>query len=108
MKLQRIYFVLTLIGTIVPIALLTHGMFAINWQFQIAIEDLTTFLNSFFGHVVITWLFVTGASLSVFAIHEAQVRQDYYLLWVLPVIILFGIGAALPLYLYLRTPKRDQ
>jgi hypothetical protein len=41
--------------------------------------------------------------LSVFVIHESVVKHDYLPLICLPVILLIGLGCALPLYLFLRS-----
>ena len=108
MRAERIFLLLTITGIVLPLYFFISGMNNVDWNLQTATNDLFNFITSIFGIVVITWLTVSGTALSVFAIQEAMVRRDYYLLWALPVTLFFSIGAGLPFYLYLRAPKRDQ
>ncbi len=86
-------------------ALIIQGMNAIDWNYDVAGDDLRVFFGSVFGRVVVAGYFLSGLSLVAFMIYEASARADNYLYWALPVLMIFGIGAALPFYLYLRMPK---
>lgn len=108
MNTSRFYILLSIVGMLTPFAIFYLGLQTIDWNWARAFLDLRAFITSFFGQVVLIWMLVSGLSLTFFAVHESLVRRDYYLLWVIPVIILFSVGAALPFYLYLRSPKRDQ
>lgn len=108
MNVKRLFFVLALLGALIPIAILYMGIERINWSYAIASQDLHIFLSSPIAWVVLTWLFISGFALTVFAVYEAMVRRDYYLLLVIPMVMIFSIGVALPFYLFLRSPNRDQ
>ncbi len=82
-------------------------MAEVNWDFSQAAQDLASFSRSVFGQVVLSGYFIAGLSLTCFVIYEANARSDDYLYWTFPILIVFGIGAALPFYLYLRLPKRE-
>ncbi len=106
MKLRQVYLILALLGTIAPILLIINAMNMVDWDFGTAARDLDAFFVSVFGQVVLTGFFISGLSLTIFVIYEASARSDYYLLWVLPVTLVIGVGAGLPLYLFLRMPSR--
>ncbi len=106
MSLRQVYLVLGMIGILAPLILIVNAMNTVNWDFQIALRDLDAFFVSVFGQVVLTGYFISGLSLTIFVIYEASARSDYYLLWVLPIVLIVGIGAGLPLYLYMRMPSR--
>ncbi len=108
MNPNRLYLLLTLIGIVAPMAIAFNGMRLIGWDMSIALSDLFSFVTSVFGQAIIVWLITSGSALAIFATYESLVRREYYLLWAIPMIIIFSIGAALPFYLYLRSPKRDQ
>lgn len=108
MRIHTLYLALTCLGIALPFAAGYNGLRSIDWDYTVALHDTLLFVTSVFGQVILIWLCVAGLALSLFVIHEATVRRDYYLLWALPVILVFSIGAALPFYLYLRAPKRDQ
>lgn len=108
MNPNRLYLILTFLGIFAPMAIAINGMRLIDWDISIAIFDIFTFMTSVFGQAIVVWLITSGSALAIFATYESMVRSDYYLLWVIPMIIFFSIGAALPFYLYLRSPKRDQ
>lgn len=105
MSYQRIFFFLFLLGVIIPAALIWFRLVEIGWDLEVARADLLGFFGTIYGRIVIAWLIISGTSLAVFVTMEALVRQDYYLFWVIPILLVLGIGAALPFYLYLRMPR---
>ncbi len=104
-KIQLIIVVLTFF---VSCLIVGFGMHGVAWDFNQVFVQLLMILKTPFGQIFALWLLSSGTALAIFAIFEARVRHNYYLLWVLPIIIIFSIGVALPFYLYLRAPKRDQ
>lgn len=107
MTLRRLFLILSLLGMIVPIALILHAMGQVGWDFAQAGRDLDAFARSVFGQVVLSGYFISGLSLTCFIAYEASARADDYLYWTLPILVIFGIGAALPFYLYLRLPRQE-
>lgn len=107
MRLRQAFLILSLIGIIAPILLIWNAMNGVDWNFQQASDDFQSFVVSVFGRVVLIGYFISGLSLTMFVIYEAHARSDYYLYWAIIMLIIFGIGAALPFYLFLRMPKRE-
>ena len=108
MRIHQIYLVLTLAAIGLTALSFVLGMQHVDWNASAAWRDFIIFIDSAFGKVVMLWLLMTGLALTVFATHEAMYRREYRLLWIIPVMLVLSVGVALPLYLYLRTPKRDE
>lgn len=105
MNRKRLFFLLTIFGVAIPIVLMNTMWHETGGDKSAMIELVREFLRTGVGRAIALTLFVSGVSLTILAIDEAVVRHDYYLLWVIPVLLVFGIGAALPFYLYIRTPR---
>lgn len=105
--MRMFFFWTSIVAMILPLILIWQAMEAVNWDFSIAQKDLSEFASSVFGRVVLSGYFLSGLSLTVFIVYEAMARANNYLFWALLVVITFGIGAALPFYLYLRLPREE-
>lgn len=107
MNLRLIFLLISILAVVIPLILIVLAMQKLQWDFSIAASDLGHFLQSIFGQVVVVGYFLSGLSLTLLIIYEANARSDYFLYWALLPLVIFGIGVALPFYLYLRMPRRE-
>ncbi|SIT78255.1 DUF2834 domain-containing protein [Pontibaca methylaminivorans] len=97
--LRRAYLALALLGALPPLYRFLrlasgHDLQMLNWAWP----------RGPFGADFV----MLGLVLALWCGAEVAVRRNWEALTAIPVLILFGPGAALPLYLFLRTrPPRD-
>ncbi len=87
--LRKTYLILAIIGAVAPLVLVSgwrpaQAFFAPDWSALIALLALV-----------------------VFAGYECVARKNYLPLLALPIATLIGLGAGLPLYLFLRSKPLD-
>ncbi len=106
MDLRGFYLLMTVLGVLLPAIFIWIGLSEAKWDVGTVFSDVDWFFHSALGRMLASGYFLSGVSLSVLALYESNARSDYYLLWALPIVLFFGIGAALPFYLFLRMPRR--
>ncbi len=99
-RLRLSYLVLAIVGAIVPLAHF-FGWFAVTGG---GLDGL--FVAWFENNAVagLAWdLMISSTALSIFMVYESIVKQDYWPLICLAVIVFVGLSCAFPLYLFLRS-----
>ena len=99
-RLRLTYLVLAFVGAIVPMA---HF---IGW-FAVTGGSLPELFGAWFANGAVAGLawnmMISSSVLSIFIVYESIVKQDYWPLICLAVIVAAGLSCALPLYLFLRS-----
>ena len=99
-RLRQFYLVAAVLGLLMP-----YGHY-IAWQIGTggSVGELLAARFASGAVAGLAWdMMIAAVVLSVFVIHKSVVKHDYLPLICLPVILLIGLGCALPLYLFLRS-----
>lgn len=102
--LRITYLILTLVGTILPMAYFLPWLAKNDWSMAAMIgawnvSDATTGL--------VYDLNVTATALIIWIVAEVRVRRDWSSLVAIPATFCIGVSCALPLYLLLRSRGQD-
>lgn len=91
-------------------ALIIIGLIYQNYgaDFSQISSAFSEFWQSPFAKFTVVSLVFSSSILTVFIVYEALVRRDHYLYSAIVVLVLFGLAAALPYYLFIRMPKGDR
>lgn len=104
MKLRHLYFVLFLLGTLLPYAHFLPWLQRNGLDLPLLLRELfATPVGAFFGLDVI----IAAVALLVFVLAETRRRRIAHAWLAIPAALLIGVSAGLPLFLYLRQRGLD-